>query len=385
MNHEYIKDTPNQALKGRRETLDALRGLAAVLIFVFHYFALYPSGTVPAFGALNHVVLNYFAVGVPLFYALSGVSLYIGYVGKHSKPGFVSDFYLRRLFRILPLFYAAALGWFLIFYSRGATPPFKQVGSTLSFLFNLMPGQHESLVAAGWSVGVEMLFYVVFPIIVARVISIRSSMVLLIGLCVVSVFSFKYLTAAFPGSTYPGLSVFAHGHFFAGGIAVYCFADRWLHARLQFGKSGALLPCVALCGMVIAVGVLVSTWFGSTLPGRDPSVARVLWVIPIMFLLFSACTVRPSQPWLAPFAKLGEWSFSLYLLHPLVLYFLFEPLRVNPVAGPSTAQAFFMRLGLGLVALIVCSAVTYRWIEMPGIGLGRRIASRVNPSDIVDR
>lgn len=135
MNHEYLKDTPNQALKGRRETLDALRGLAAVLIYVFHYFALYPSGTVPAFGVLNHVVLNYFGMGVPLFYALSGVSLYIGYLGKHLKSGFVLDFYLRRLFRILPLFYAAALGWFLIFYSRGATPPFKQVGSTLSFLF----------------------------------------------------------------------------------------------------------------------------------------------------------------------------------------------------------------------------------------------------------
>ena len=132
MNHEYLKDTPNHALNGRRETLDALRGLAAVLIFVFHFFALYPSGTVPACGALNQVVLNYFAMGVPLFYALSGVSLYIGYFGKHSKPGFVQDFYLRRLFRILPLFYAAALGWFLIFYSRGATPSFKKVAITLS-------------------------------------------------------------------------------------------------------------------------------------------------------------------------------------------------------------------------------------------------------------
>jgi peptidoglycan/LPS O-acetylase OafA/YrhL len=373
---KYIQEVPCQLSKSRRETLDFIKGLASLLIFVFHFFALYPSGPVVTFGPINHVILNYFAMGVPLFFSLSGLSLYIGYRDKHANPGFVKDFYLRRLFRILPLFYIVTLCWFLIFYSRGATPAFEKVASTLSFIFNLIPERHESLVAAGWSVGVEMLFYVVFPIIVARIYSIRSSMILLVGTCVTSVFSFKYLTTFFPGSTYPELSIFSHGHFFAGGIAVYWLAGCWFQALQRIGKFGRLMPCISFCAGVISICILTSIWFGNTFSGLDRSVVRVLWVIPIMFLLFSACIVKPSQPWIRPFVKLGEWSFSLYLLHPLILYFLFEPLRENPAIGQTTAMAFLMHLCIGLMVLIVCSAVTYRWIEKPGIRLGRFILAR---------
>jgi peptidoglycan/LPS O-acetylase OafA/YrhL len=366
-----MKKDIGETLTGRRESLDVLRGLAAVLIFVFHFFALYPSGQIPTFEKLNYVVLNYFAMGVPLFYSLSGVSLYIGYFKKHRNQGFVRDFYISRIFRILPLFYVATLAWFLIFYSRGVTPAYNDIATTLSFLFNLMPGYHESLVAAGWSVGVEMLFYLIFPLIIARVVSLFSSLVLLVGMCVVSICSHKFLIANFPSSNYPDLSIFTHMHFFAGGVAVYCLADRWLYIQSRFGKFIEYISIIAICGVVISVGALTSNSISETLLGRDSSIVRVLWVIPIMFLLFYACTVQPSQPWLKPFVKLGEWSFSLYLMHPIVLYFLFEPLRRNQLLESPTAQAFFMRLGIGLIVLIICSAVTYHWIEKQGIKLGR--------------
>lgn len=377
MNALYQKKTQNLALQGRRESLDALRGLAALLIFYFHFTALYPSGQVTQFGAWNHMVLSYFAVGVPLFYALSGISLYIGYFGRNSEPGYLADFYIRRLCRIAPLFYAATIAWFLIFYSRGATPSFKKTASTLSFLFNLMPEYHESLVAAGWSVGVEMLFYALFPIIVILAVSVRSSLVLLITMCVLAIASHKYLLTAFPGSTYPGLSVLVQGQFFAGGILTYFLADRWLHMKDHFGNAAKFMAPVTAIAVIISCYILASNWFGTTTFGRDPSVPRVLWVIPIMFLIFSASIIRPSQPWLAPLAKLGEWSFSLYLLHPLVLYFVFEPMRQKPIEGTPTALEFFKMLGLSLVILIVASAVTYRWIEKPGIDMGRRLAKRI--------
>lgn len=370
----------NPTLNGRREALDALRGLAALLIFYFHFTALYPAGQVTEFAAWNHVVLNYFAMGVPLFYALSGVSLYIGYFGRNSEPGFVPDFYVRRLCRIAPLFYTAALAWFLIFYSRGATPSFNKTASTLSFLFNLMPGYHESLVAAGWSVGVEMLFYAVFPIIIAIAVSIHSSLVLLIFMCVVAVVSHNYLLASFPDSTYSGLSVLVQGQYFACGILTYFLADRWLHKKTHFGNAAKLMPPAAAISVFITSGIIVSNWFAASAIGRDPGTARIVWVLPIMLLIFTACIIRPSQRWLMPFAKLGEWSFSLYLLHPLVLYFVFEPLRKIQIDGSPTPQKFLQHLITCLVILITVSAVTYRWIENPGIDLGRRLARRAKTS-----
>lgn len=372
----YQQKTQNLALNGRREALDVLRGLAALLIFYFHFTALYPAGQVAEFAAWNHVVLNYFAMGVPLFYALSGASLYIGYFGRNSGPHFVADFYIRRLFRIAPLFYAAALAWFLIFYSRGATPSFNKTASTLSFLFNLMPGYHESLVAAGWSVGVEILFYAVFPIVIAIAVSVRSSLVFLLIMCAVAIVSHKYLLAAFPGSTYSGLSVLVHGQFFVCGILTYFLAGRWLYMRPHFGKAAKLMPLVTTISVFITSSMIVSNQFAASAIGRDPSTARIVWVLPIMLLIFTACIIRPSQRWLTPFAKLGEWSFSLYLLHPLVLYFVFEPLRKIQIEGSPTPQNFLQHLITCLVILIVVSAVTYRWIEKPSIDLGRRLALR---------
>jgi peptidoglycan/LPS O-acetylase OafA/YrhL len=70
---------------------------------------------------------------------------------------------------------------------------------------------------------------------------------------------------------------------------------------------------------------------------------------------------------------LGEWSFSLYLLHPLVLYFVFEPLRKIPIDTLSTPQKFLQYLIICFLILIVVSALTYRWIEKPSIDLGRRL------------
>ncbi len=366
---------PAQFLIGRFETLDALRGLAALLIFVFHFFALYPAGQLVQFASVNQVVLSYFATGVPLFYALSGVSLYIGFFRNRSTPGFARGFYLGRFFRIAPLFYTATLIWFLIFLSRGVVPGFDRIITTLSFLFNLLPGYHESFVAAGWSVGVEMLFYAVFPLLVARVTSARTALAFLAVMGATAAVALRLLTVAFPHSSYPGLSVLVHGHYFAAGIAVFFLANTWLRVKSTDSRS-RFLPVGALIFALASIGLIGSGWLRAFSPFKEPSLMTVIWVLPIMALLFSACTIRPSQGWLRPFARLGEWSFSLYLLHPVVLYFVFEYLKGHPASGPPAPREFLLYFLFSLAVLIALSAVSFRWIEKPAMDFGRRLARR---------
>ena len=74
----------------------------------------------------------------------------------------------------------------------------------------------------------------------------------------------------------------------------------------------------------------------------------------------------PDSPLKTAGKFMGEVSYSVYLLHPLVQEGI---LRVLP-AGASPWWGF----SLGLVLTIVLSAVTYRCIEKPMMGLGRRYA-----------
>ena len=100
----------------------------------------------------------------------------------------------------------------------------------------------------------------------------------------------------------------------------------------------------------------------------------------VMALGFAAlCVWQSAKPnrWFAnrPFEYLGERSFSIYLLHPMVIYFskgwvvnLYA--RLEPGIG---AYACFACAALVMVEVLVMAEITYRGIEVPGIKLGRKV------------
>ena len=136
------------------EGIHGLRGLAALSIVLFHfvYIARIPAPRWLAF------TTTHFNLGVLLFFSLSALSLY------HSSkfaPASFGAYLVKRFFRIAPLFYLM-LGYMLWW---GGVPDSNVLLINLTFSFNLFPGQHQSLVWAGWSVSVEMLFYLLLPAI----------------------------------------------------------------------------------------------------------------------------------------------------------------------------------------------------------------------------
>jgi peptidoglycan/LPS O-acetylase OafA/YrhL len=353
----------------RIDALDALRGFAALLIFVFHYFALFPFARGALFEPMAGAVLNYFGMGVPLFFALSGLSLCLGFFEMRSSPLFLRQFFVRRFLRIAPLFYFATLVWVLIFGSRGVPPDPIQLISTVTFVFNLLPGLHESAVAAGWSIGVEMLFYASFPCVVTFVTGLRSALAFFAASSLVSVVSNRFLSRELPKSTYSGLSAAVHLHYFAAGIVAYFVVRAWAsHASTRRHRRAA-------AGGMLALFVVASIWFltsGSLVGGLlDGALIRTAWALPICGILVLGTLASPMTI-VRPFARLGEWSYSVYLLHPICLYFLFEYLKSNPSIDLNASTRFGTYFIVGLVGLLGLSALTFRFIESPFLRLGRR-------------
>ncbi len=370
-----MQNTTELVSPTRLPMLDILRGGAALMIFLFHFFSMYPIDHAGVNDGLFWLVTGFFALGVPLFYALSGISLCIGYYAQRHEHGFAPRFYVRRFFRIAPLFYAAFIVWVAIYLSRGVWPDFLSMVTTLTFLSNLFPGRETTVVHAGWSVGVEMLFYLLFPLLIRLVCDLPKAISFFVVSLSISSVSFYVFWGLSSSPDYYSKCFMSHLMYFAAGILAYFLWTATLRWRLDNVSRVRYVVFWALAGGVISI------WHITNVLVHDPAsfpvrlFAHQAWSLPIMLLVLVACTVTFANPIIALLAKLGEWSFSMYLLHPIVLYFVFGWVGEGGGRGHSDAKVFYFWLVVSSVLLLVISFLTYHLIERPGMKLGRRLAN----------
>ncbi len=351
----------------RLEGVEALRALAALMIIIYH-MVMIPNIEIPEYLS---VIKLHFAQGVPLFYALSGFVLAYGYLDKLNDRAQITRFYIRRFFRIAPLFYVLLATWVVIAMLKEWQVSFQDIVLNALLLFGLIPGKHESIVWAGWSIGVEILFYLFFPVIVVLVCSLRSGiLVLAIALLVSSAF----FTAAenLQIGSYSYLNIMTHLPTFLSGVLAFLI---WRETGFFQGrKQGALLFALTIIGILSIVYV--------------PSVYKVLrevgairldlyiWSIMFMILILAICI------WPNPFCVnwlttgMGRISFSLYLWHPLIVKMLMGMYAESVALFSSGLLNFLICTGvtLGLVSLV--AHISFRIIETPGIEYGKGIANK---------
>lgn len=349
------------------DSIESLRGVAALMVLLYHLAELVK---IPLPGSLGFIS-THFGLGVPLFYTLSGFVLAYGYADRLEGRTQIRRFYIRRLFRIAPLFYAMLALWLLanwVVWNKAF--PLQTLFLNMSFLFGLVPGQHESIVWAGWSIGIEMLFYLVFPVIAVLVPSLRTALAGFVVACILSSAVFSTLSAAGLGS-YAYMNLGTHLPFFMGGVLAFRIWQATRFVRLPSLGWGLLLTSGLLALMLASSDqvVLLVTRFG---------LARSIWAVVFGMLLLSACYVRNPVLESGPLRNLGKLSFSLYLLHPMIMVSLIKldfPKYV--VQLTDTAMANFLIASVVSIGLVwVCSILSFRFVESPGIEFGKRLAQR---------
>lgn len=220
--------------------------------------------------------------------------------------------------------------------------------------------------------GVEMIFYVIFPVLILAIRTHGSALGLLVISIVVSYLIRSSLNvqhvASIPQSKWDW-SYFAFGSnigFFAMGIYAY-------HVSRVFKGSILANRVIPLLAVVI-IGILMFFDAGKYFYGAGRW-DIVVWGIGLMAL----CTWQSMAPsrLIANrfFEYLGERSFSIYLLHPVVISFSKAQLlktyeTFQPYLG---ASAFFVCATIIITLVLVFAEFTYRLIEVPGISLGRRL------------
>lgn len=395
---------PAPARGSRLGWLDALRAVAALVVVYEHALN-------PLFPELRSVTGPWFDAGM---YGVMVFFLVSGYVIPASleRRGSVAGFWIGRLFRLYPL-WAVAVAAALLLAVTGVDPmhiwltqrPASAVLGHLTMLQDLL--NVPNVLNVLWTLSYEMAFYLlVTALYVVR--AHRRSAEIACGFGAAAVLA---------GGVLPSVLLSrGAGATLATVLAVValvgCGLAGVLSGRPAARRAGALVLGVTVLGLLLVNGripawqslTILATMFAGTalyraregqipvrraavLAGSVPvaAVAAALWhgggaVWPWVSAVLAAWATFGTGMLLANrrvpgwWAWLGLVSYSVYLLHPVLLEI------VDGLLADPAAVAWPYRAGLGavvLVTLLVAASLTYRLVEAPAQRAGKRIAARI--------
>lgn len=284
-------------MKNTRPTLESiqlLRAIAAWIVVIHHFVQIYgPSSG----GWFDQFFLGYGAVGVDVFFVISG---FVMYKSTHEKAVSPGSFISNRLVRIVPAYWLyTCLTAILLFAIPGIIPSTAfEPGFFLKSLF-FIPANNPTgigpfpLVTVGWTLNYEMAFYLVFALALFVWSDVRLAAII-IGM---------YLLQ----TEIPKISVEAT--YYANKICNDFVMG--LVVGVIYCKNRLKMPL--LIAIVLAIG---SLWMIGKHPhSHDPNLIG----LPCAVLLASVLSQESLFKTPAWMINLGDWSYSTYLCHVIVL------------------------------------------------------------------
>lgn len=142
--------------------VDTLRAIAILMVIMVHssqHFG--PTGVTPI-----DILAAHGMYGVQLFFIASAFTLFLSYdLRRKREPHYITNFFIRRFFRIAPLYYIG-----LVYYSLTSHENYSvwETVANLLFINDIHPEWINHMVPGGWSIAVEMTFYLFLPILFVR-------------------------------------------------------------------------------------------------------------------------------------------------------------------------------------------------------------------------
>ena len=264
-------------------------------------------------------------------------------------------------FRIAPLFYVCIAAWCAY---RGGFPFMKDLVPNATFTFNLFPSTADSLVFAGWTIGVEMLFYAAYPVLrLALPGMVPKVLACLAALWIYARFG-DYVDATGIDFRYKLLTVLRFMPIFFIGMLAYDVYDRAsLSSHPRVIASSLLVGALAMfwCVLEHKTPLVVGDAFFQGCASALLVVAWSLWPLGASRSL----------------AFVGRISYSIYLFHGLVIIEMGRSLRSVYDLGFPTMPSFLLAVALALAAILPVAAVLFYTVETPGNWIGRWVSRRL--------
>jgi peptidoglycan/LPS O-acetylase OafA/YrhL len=365
----------------RFEALDAWRGICAILIVVFHFTS-----------AIHCRVETSIFIGnaylfVDFFFVLSGFVLCHCYRQKIADQGDIVRFAIKRFGRVWPLHAVVLLIFFAAIATIGLLPHPKSLAMTWNYndyavrallpeflLLNAMGLQSAIWNGPAWSIGAEFYTYLIFALIV-----LFAGRRLILPCLIISIAALTFIFCKAPdlmNATWDYGIVRCLAGFFGGVAAYHCFAP---------GESPRFLRGTFVELGAVALVIVFIEYAGN---GAD-AVSAISLAAPLVFGLVVVVFAR-EQGFLSlllrarPFHALGRYSFSIYMIHMPMLILLcyggwlsgYETKALPDAAMQAWPGSTDILLADFVLAVVLISAASYRFVEMPARKYLNRLAGK---------
>lgn len=308
---------------GRYPVLDALRAVAIILVLARHWAVASQAtfGTVPG-GPLAILAVNGW-IGVDLFFVLSGFLISTHFVGPHGVPlnrATVLEFFRRRAFRTLPLYWGVIiLCWLSAPWGLGTA--FSSLSLATHFFF-LQDYLGSDVLVTLWSLAVEEKFYLAAPALLLLLMRVgrRAACVLLALAMGALCWSMLADAQRLPGAAYADFFWQVRAPFHHAVLAILAGVLVAFEHGASSTRRASRPLFLALAALLLALHAW-RDWLGL---GDWPAVCWVIALSSCLFALLVRCALavnswRPDFGAARPLRYIAKLSYALYLVHyPLI-------------------------------------------------------------------
>jgi len=356
----------------RISVLDGLRGIAVLMVIVFHYFSLTATA---AFCDINLYVFKltkFLSSGVDLFFVLSGFLLGGILINNINSKNYFKTFYIRRFCRILPLYFLLIIICVVLVYVfpvfnffEGEIPFVSYLTFTQNFFMGKIGFMGSDVLAITWSLAVEEQFYLFLPLIIFVTRSKNlHGVVFFFVLCSIL---FRTLFPGINGVWNLAFILHRMDSLFIG-VSTFMIYSEYLKRRNDVFYNKSLNVILILIIAVLLVGILL--YFANIV---SLSNIKFTWIAffyasIILFVLINKDKkiINIIDNKLLGF--IGKISFGIYIYHQLIIHIIFQFMRnTKPVLNNYNDLILILTAFLFTVLI---SFISYTFFERKIINIG---------------
>lgn len=357
--------------------VDALRGIAVLLVILTH-----TAQSVPGLPSALDSLAKYGQTGVQLFFVASAYTLCLSHARRGHEPRPVASFYLRRLFRIAPLYLVGIATYFALHLARQPGHPVLEPYSPANVMANVflvhgfVPAANNNIVPGGWSIGTEMAFYALFPLLFAGAARLAAHRVAALGSVVLGyallhtllqALWLQHTPLAVAGNNFTYFNLATQLPVFGlGFLAWFAQQDARVAPWPHWARGLVLVGATAL---TLALWRLREPWLFALIPAA----AAVSFVA--LLQLLRGATWLPR--WLC---RVGSVSYSMYIFHFVFAWMVVPWLLRGRLDGLGPAATLAVSLVVVLAGTFAIAWLSERFVEAGGIAWGRRLIRRLQQS-----
>jgi peptidoglycan/LPS O-acetylase OafA/YrhL len=305
-------------------------------------------------------------------------------VKRQDEVCAIESFYIRRFFRIAPLYYLGILVYLSLHlltqltegksWEFGQYTPFA-VLSNIVFVHGFIPHSNNNIVPGGWSIGTEMAFYAMFPILYTCVSKVSAKdlrpirFIAYAFLCnlIIQLLLDRFTRASLDSNIFVYNNLINQLPVFLLGMLIFTW-HRATATALPRRVGVRVVSLLVSLTISIAMPEMTSYTFGF-------AITPLVWALTFVLLLdlFHATNFDSRV-----LASIGRVSYSMYVLHFLFAWTATRAILATGIASALSPAATLAGAYVAVVSLTFFMAqLVERVVERNGIALGARVIDRL--------